>query len=76
MCVITKAQFVSYKCKSFIKLAPGFGPILAHPQSHTDYLKRSFSYSGAQLWNSLHLEFRQVTSLSSFNFQLSRRSFK
>ena len=33
------------------------------PQPRTDYLKRSFSYSGAQLWNSLPLELGQATSV-------------
>ena len=29
---------------------------LVLPQPRTDYLKRSFSYSGAQLWNNLPVE--------------------
>ena len=31
---------------------------LTLPQPHTDYLKKSFSYSAAQLWNSLPIELR------------------
>ena len=49
---------------------------LALPKPRTDYLKRSFSYSGAQLWNSLPLELRQATSLRDFKNELSRHSFE
>ena len=35
---------------------------LTLPQPRTDYPKRSFSYSGAQLWNGILLELRQATS--------------
>lgn len=48
---------------------------LALPQPRTDYLKRSFSYSGAQLWKNFPLELRQATSLSDFKVKLSRHSF-
>jgi hypothetical protein len=33
---------------------------------HTDYLKRSLSYDGAVLWNSLPTELRSAKSLSAF----------
>ena len=36
---------------------------LAVPKPHTDYLRKSFSYSGATLWNSLPKELRQAKSL-------------
>ena len=36
-------------------------------QPRTDYLKKSFLYSGAQLWNGLPIELRQATSLNDFN---------
>ena len=49
---------------------------LALPKPRTDYLKRSFSYSGAQLWNSLPLELRQAKSLRDFKNKSSRHSFK
>ena len=39
---------------------------LAIPQPHTNYMKNSFSYSGAVLWNSLPIELRQADSLSAF----------
>ena len=48
---------------------------LALPKPRTDYRKRSFSYSGAQLWNSLPLELRQESSLRDFNNKLSRHSW-
>ena len=46
------------------------------PQPRTDYLKKSFSYSGAQLWNSLPIELRQATSLNDFKTKLRRHSYK
>ena len=36
------------------------------PQPRTEYLKRSFSYSGALLWNSLSGYLRSMSSISSF----------
>ena len=39
---------------------------LAVPFPRTNYLKNSFSYSGAVTWNSLPLELRQANSLNSF----------
>ena len=49
---------------------------LTLPQPRTDYLKKSFSYSGAQLWNSLPIELRQATSLNDFKTKLRRNSYK
>jgi len=45
---------------------------LVLPQPRTDYLKRSFSYSGAQLWNNLPIDPRQASSLTDFKSKLSR----
>ena len=39
---------------------------LAIPQPLTNYMKNSFSYSGAVLWNSLPIELQQADSLSEF----------
>ena len=36
------------------------------PKPRTDYLKRSFSYDGAVLWNSLPTQLRSAQSLSVF----------
>jgi hypothetical protein len=36
------------------------------PKPRTDYLKRSFTYSGASLWNGLPESLRSVTSLAAF----------
>ena len=36
------------------------------PKPNTDYLKRSFSYSGAMLWNSLPEQARKATSINTF----------
>jgi hypothetical protein len=39
---------------------------LAVPMPRTNYLKNSFSYSGAVLWNSLPIGLRQAQSLDNF----------
>jgi hypothetical protein len=39
------------------------------PKPRKDYLKRSFSYSGASLWNSLPESLRSSLSLSSFKLK-------
>ena len=50
---------------------------LVLPQPRTDYLKRSFSYNGAQLPNNLpKIDLRQASSLTDFKSKLSRHSFK
>ena len=49
---------------------------LTLPQPPTDYLTKSFSYSGAQLLNSLPIELRQATSLKDFKTKLRRHSYK
>ena len=36
------------------------------PKPRTDYVKRSFSYSGASLWNDLHEDIRTTKSLRNF----------
>ena len=48
---------------------------LTLPQPRTVYLKKSFSFSGAQLWNSLPIELRQATSLNDFKTKLRRNSY-
>ena len=42
------------------------------PKPRTDYLKRSFSYSGACLWNSLPEQIRLALSLKSFKVALNK----
>ena len=49
---------------------------LVLPQPRTDYLKKSFLYSGAQLWNNLTIDLRQASSLADFKSKLSRHSLK
>ena len=43
---------------------------LAVPQPRTEFYKRSLSYSGSVLWNSLPLEVRQLTSRNVFKRKL------
>ena len=40
--------------------------ILALPKPKTNYLKRSFKYSGAMLWNSFPSEAKNASSLYQF----------
>ena len=49
---------------------------LALPQPRTNYLKKSFSYSGAGLWNSLSSDLHAATSLHDFKFNLRHHSFE
>ena len=49
---------------------------LALPQPRTNYLKKSFSYSGAGLWNSLSQDLRSAASLNDFKTKLSHHSFE
>ena len=46
---------------------------LALPKPHTNYLKRSFSYSGALLWNNLPQEMRDTDSIGLFKRKISNR---
>ena len=48
---------------------------LAVPQPRTEFYKRSLSYSGSMLWNSLPLEVRQLTSPSIFKGKLRDINF-
>ena len=45
---------------------------LAMPKPHTDYLKRSFSYSGAQTWNNLPSRIRNLDSIGQFKREINR----
>ena len=49
---------------------------LVLPQPRTDYLKRGFTYNGAQLWNNLHLDLRQASLQTDFKSKLSRGSLE
>ena len=49
---------------------------LVLPQPRTDYLKRSFLYIGAQLWNNLSLDLRQASSQTDIKSKLNRHSLK
>ena len=44
---------------------------LALPKPRTDFLKRSFCYSGAQLWNSLPHDARAARSFSHFKRRIN-----
>ena len=42
------------------------------PKPHTDYLKHSFGYSGALLWNSLPENIRAIRSIGQFKKEINR----
>ena len=46
--------------------------LVSLPMRQTGYLKRSFSYSGADLWNNLPVNFRKITSFAQFKSKLDR----
>ena len=49
---------------------------LVLPQPRTDYVRKSFSYSGAALWNSLPTDIRVSKTLGEFKTKLSNFSFE
>ena len=49
---------------------------LALPQPRTDYFRKSFSYSGATLWNSLPADIRTSKTLNEFKTRLSYLRFE
>ena len=59
------SKFSKRSCASGYSLRDITGK-LAVPFPRTNYLKNSFSYNGAVIWNSLPLELRQANSLNSF----------
>ena len=44
---------------------------LALPRPYTNFLKRSFRYSGAMLWNNLSYEAKTAQSLADFKHKLA-----
>ena len=48
---------------------------MAIPQPRTNYCKRSLSYSGAVLWNSLPLDIHQSHTLGVFKSKLKNYDF-
>ena len=49
---------------------------LALPQPRTNYLKKSFSYSGDRSWNNLSSDLRTATSLHDFKLNVRHHSFE
>ena len=56
------SKFVGHSSVSNYSLRDTEGK-LAIPQPHKNYMKNSFSYSGAVLWNSLPIDLQQADSL-------------
>ena len=48
---------------------------LALPQPRTNYVRKSFSYRGAALWNSLPTDIKVSKTLGEFKTKLSNFSF-
>ena len=46
---------------------------LALPKPRTDFLKRSFCYSGAHLWNSLPSNVRAIRSFTNVRNEIDRQ---
>ena len=49
---------------------------LALPQPRTDYVRKSFAYSGAALWNTLPADIRVSKTLGEFKTKPSNFSFE
>jgi hypothetical protein len=43
---------------------------IAHPKPRREFLKKSFKYSGAKLWNSLSREAKEAQSIYSFKMNI------
>ena len=59
-----KSMFTDRSSTATYSLRNGEGKALPLPR--TNFLKKSFSYSGALLWNSLPTNLRQAQTLASF----------
>ena len=68
------SKFSERSCASVYSLRDTTGQ-LAVPIPRTNYLKNSFSYNGAVIWNSLPLELRQANSFNSFRSGCSEYFF-
>ena len=67
----------NYLCNMFTSRALSFdlrdaSQKLCLPKPRTDYLKRSFSYSGASLWNDLPEDIRTIKSLRNFKRRIDK----
>ena len=68
------------KAIMMFKSLNGLAPVYLHdsfrklnlPKPRTDYLKRSFGYSGALLWNSLFANIRAIRSIGQFKKEINR----
>ena len=49
---------------------------LVLPQRRTDYVRKSFSYGGVAMWNSLPTDIRVSKTLGEFKTKLSNFSFE
>ena len=70
---MTREQFLPPAAWCSVKSRAYLEGKLALPKPHTNYLKRSFSYSGALLWNNLPQEMRDTDSIGLFKRKISNR---
>ena len=63
-----RKMFTMYKAVN--NQTPGYLKILFYPASNTNYGKRSCSYSGAVLWNSLPNDIKQSIFFFFFNLNI------
>ena len=62
-------ELFTFRCAEYTDLRNLDGK-LAFPKPHTNFLKRSFSYSGVRLWNDLPHEAKSAGSLGQFKTKL------
>ncbi|CAH3170220.1 unnamed protein product [Porites lobata] len=65
---VSRDEITSYRANTENKLVL--------PLPRTNYLEKSFFYSGAKLWNSLSHDLRSADSLYDFKRKLCRNSFE
>ncbi|CAH3156185.1 unnamed protein product, partial [Pocillopora meandrina] len=68
MVISTRQKFLA---ENYYDLRDSFRK-LNLPKPRTDYLKRSFGYSGALLWNSLPENIRAIRSIWQFKKEINR----
>ena len=61
----------SYKSEKTNYHLRGISSSLCLPKPLTNNMKKSFTYDGAHLWNSIPKEIREIKSLSSFRNKIA-----
>ena len=67
-------RYFSYGADTSRYFLRGSGVNLSLPKPNTDYMKKSFKFSGAKLWNSLPVQLKLLPTLSTFKRGLASQT--